>query len=434
MTQTVKILAPDGAAMDQFGAALALDGVRLAVGATDDDDRGFSSGSVYLFEHNPISATWQVITKLVPLDGMPLAYFGASLALKGNTLAVGAPGDDGEKGAVYLYQHDEETAHWASVLKIVSLEAEAGDNFGNAISLSGDWLAVGARNDDDKGFEAGAVYLYARDQGGLGNWGFVKKIFSTGTTLGDYFGTSVAIEGDILAVGAVGDDVIGAMGAGTVTVFERHWGGAENWGEVKILIASDPSPNAMLGMSVAVQGDTILAGAIGADAGGTDSGTAYVFARDFGGPHAWGEQARLIPTDSTTAQMLGQAVALTGDLALVGAPENSLIQPGKGAAYLFARHEGGPDLWGEFQKLTALDGDSMDAFGSAVAIQEGLILVGAKLEDENGNEAGAVYGFSGQFPATVTPTPTGTPTATSPPTPTSTATPEFWLFAPFVHR
>ncbi len=171
ITETVKLLAPDGAAMDQFGASVVLEGELLAVGATDDDDGGFSSGAVYLFEHSPISGTWQVIPKLVATDGVPLAYFGASIVMDGTMLAVGAPGDDGEKGAVYLFEASELNPEWQFVLKIVAEDAEAGDNLGNAVALSGGTLAIGARSNDDLEFEAGTVYLYEKDQGGVGNWG-----------------------------------------------------------------------------------------------------------------------------------------------------------------------------------------------------------------------------------------------------------------------
>ncbi len=85
----------------------------------------------------------------------------------------------------------------------------------------------------------------------------MKKVFSMGTSLGDYFGSSVALDGGALVVGTVGDDLAGAQGAGTVTVFERDQGGANQWGEVTILSTSDAGTDAMFGTSVVIVGDTL---------------------------------------------------------------------------------------------------------------------------------------------------------------------------------
>ena len=162
------------------------------------------------------------------------------------------------------------------IKKLTASDAEAGDLFGGRVAVSGDTAAVGARFEDAGGEDAGAAYIFQRDEGGADNWGEVTKLTASDATAGDFFGFSVAVSGDTAVVGAHGEDTGGTF-AGAAYVFERGEGGADNWGQVEKLTASDPETLDQFGVSVAVSGDTAVVGAIQGDAGDSNTGSAYVF-------------------------------------------------------------------------------------------------------------------------------------------------------------
>jgi len=139
----------------------------------------------------------------------------------------------------------------------------------------------------------------------------------------DTFGYSLSIDGDIAVVGAPDTDVVRGVGV----VFVRNEGGFDNWGEVARLVAHDAFPFDQLGRSVSIHGDLAVAGAIGDD---DDTGAAYLFERNHGGPNVWGELIKLTASDAAPGQWFGEAVAVNGDTVVVGAP-----QAGTGSGYVF---------------------------------------------------------------------------------------------------
>ena len=247
----------------------------------------------------------------------------------------------------------------------------------------------------------------------------VKKLLASDAEPRDAFGFSVAVSGDTAVVGAAGEDA-GATDAGAAYIFQRDEGGTDNWGELKKLTASDAQDSSGFG-AVAVSGDTAVVGANNENAGGIAAGAAYVFGRDQGGSDNWGEVKKLTASDRQPAALFGSSVALSGDTAVAGAPsiQTGTRKPGPGAAYVFQRDEGGAGNWGEVAKLTASDAQVNDVFGISVAVSGETAIVGASVEDAAGSNAGAAYVFGQPVPTpTNTPTPTPTQTATPvPPTP-----------------
>ncbi|MCH8066317.1 MAG: hypothetical protein IIC90_10925, partial [Chloroflexi bacterium] len=143
------------------------------------------------------------------------------------------------------------------VKKLTSSDAGAGfffDLFGRSVAISGDTAVVGAYVEDAAALNAGAAYVFQRNDGGADNWGEVKKLIASDIQAGDSFGYSIAVSGDTAVVGAIQEDTGGFL-AGAVYVFQRDEGGADNWGEVKKLTASDAQANVQFGVSVAVSGD-----------------------------------------------------------------------------------------------------------------------------------------------------------------------------------
>ena len=281
-----------------FGKALSLDGTRLAVGAHDDDDGGTARGAVYILKRST-ETTWVLekefsnrstdFTVLKDLD-----YFGGSVSLDGDRLAVGAAGDDGNSGdstgAVYVFKRTGTS--WALEKSIVDEASgftvlEKDDYFGESVSLDGNYLAVGARSDDGhSGSNTGAVYVIKRTGT---NWGTPYEISdkSTGfTTLekDDEFGLSVTLDGEYLAVGAHQDDGHGGSDTGAVYIFKRT---NETWGTPDEISDKSTGFTSLVkwdyfGWDVSLDGDNLAVGAPVSremEPINDTGGTAYIFNR-----------------------------------------------------------------------------------------------------------------------------------------------------------
>ncbi len=261
-------------------------------------------------------------------------------------------------------------------------------HLGRSVSISGDTVVGGAYPEGSEVDAAGWAYVYERDAGGIGNWGEVVILSSDDGWPGDRFGCAVSISGDTIVVGASQDDDAGS-GSGSAYVFERDAGGADNWGQVAKLTAFDAAGNDQLGFSVAINGDTIVAGARGEDV----EGAAYVFTKPAGGWTDMTETARFKAASPVRNEKFGAAVAISGDTIVVG----DYSTPGYaafGAAYVFVRPGGGWVSATETAKLTASDGEGTDQLGWSVAIDGDVVLVGAPQDDDGGDNSGAAYLFA----------------------------------------
>ncbi len=403
ITEDLKIAPSDGHANDKFGNAIAQDGNTLVIGSVENNEGGVDSGAVYIYEQlNTEPMSWTLSLKLVVSDSVGLANFGASIALEDDLLVVSAPNDLGEVGSVYIFDRNLGGANeWGQVAKISPENGEAGDYFGVAVVLQGDILVVGADGDDEQAMDAGAAYIFDRNQGGSDQWGLVKKIFSEQTDHGDHFGSSLALDGDTLIVGAPFDDIVGINRTGRAVIFQRDQNGFNQWGEVKIIQASDAAAEDFFGTSVTISGDFVAVGAVGKDTVGSESGAVYVFFRNEGDFDAWGEVKKILASDPGGGQRFGGAVALSGQLLLVGKPEDGTSQTGNGDAYLFNYVLGGIGNWGEVAHLIASDSENLDGFGGDVALNAKTLFVGARLTNDHGDNSGSVYVFDLPTSATV---------------------------------
>jgi hypothetical protein len=394
--QVKKLLAGDGAANDYFGRSVAICGELALVGAVGDDA---SRGSAYLFDRNQDGANlWGQLQKLTAQDGAAGDQFGIALAgdEETGTFILGAPGDDSWRGAAYLFDHQAE--NWSQRRKTTAPDGATDDNFGTSVALSGDTLVVGANAAKIGGNEhQGATYVFARNWGGADSWGLVKKMAASDGAAEDLFGSTVAISGDTLVVGAVNASFGGLTCQGAAYVFARNWGGADNWGQVKKLTASDGQNHLYFSSGLALSDDTLVVGAPDQLVGSNFSqGAAYVFARNRGGADNWGQVKKLIASDGVEWDVFGDSVAISGDTLVVGAPEKTVgDNDDLGAAYVFARNQGGKDNWGQVRKLTASDGAAPDTFGYSVAISGDTLAVGApSVEVGSNDDQGAAYVFA----------------------------------------
>ena len=273
-------------------------------------------------------------------DGQFTDIFGFSVAISGDSAIVGDPQEDAggvgfSAGAVYVFGRDlGGPGNWGEVQKLIASDAQGGDRFGESLAISGNSAIVGVPQAGDN--FSGRAYVFERDEGGPDNWGEVTKLTASDAQILGGFGFAVAISGDTAIGGAIGETNAGGTDAGAAYVFERDQGGPGNWGEVKKLTASDAQPFDLFGTGVAISGGSAV---VGAAAGG--GGTAYVFKRDQGGPGNWGEVTKLTASDAEAGDGFGGSskegggVALSGDTTVVGARGEDTGGADAGAAYVF---------------------------------------------------------------------------------------------------
>lgn len=300
---------------DFFGYSVALDGGIMAAGAWGDDTLGAFAGAAYVLEKSTDgSEVWIPKSKLVAPDGAITDFFGVTVALDGDTLAVGAPlvDTDGlvDRGAVYLYRRVGPDGEWAYLRTVLADDPDPEAQFGFSVAMDGGLLAVGATAADAQGENSGAVYLFGRDQGGPDQWGLVKKLAGSDVDQRDVFGSAVAVDGDRVAAGASSRNR-GGVFSGAVFVFERDEGGSDNWGQTATFGPTTPENTQKFGGAVALMGDTVVVGAPGTTVGGVeDVGGAFVFVRD-PTTGVWGEAASIEPAGVSAGGLFGGAVAMT---------------------------------------------------------------------------------------------------------------------------
>jgi hypothetical protein len=172
--------------------------------------------------------SWGQVAKLTAYQAASGDYFGSSVSISGSTVVVGSSGDDDNgtnSGSAYIFGRDQGGVDaWGQVAKLTASDGASYDEFGRSASISGDTIVVGANGDDDHGSNSGSAYIFGRDQGGVGTWGHVAKLTASDGASYDYFGWSVSISGDTIVVGANGDDDNG-LGSGSAYIFGRGSGG-----------------------------------------------------------------------------------------------------------------------------------------------------------------------------------------------------------------
>ena len=267
------------------------------------------------------------------------------------------------------------------IQKLLASDKATGDWFGGSVAIDGDTALVGAFFEDDSGTQSnGAAYVFTRT---AGIWAQQDKLLASDKANDDLFGVSVAIDGDTAVIGAIGADVGGAA-----YVFNRSEG---IWTQQAKLLASDKARGDSFGTSVVIDGDTAVIGATGEGDSGTEyNGAAYVFTRTAG---IWAQQDKLLASDTAIGDHFGVSVAIDGDTAVIGAigeDDSGMIR--NGAAYVFSRSVG---TWTQQAKLLASDKADFDQFGVSVAIDGDTAMIGADRESDRGTRYnGAVYVFT----------------------------------------
>lgn len=443
IAQQAYLKASNTGADDHFGSAVAIDGDTLVVGAPNEDsgssgvngnqsdNSGNDVGTVYVFVRSGGIWTQQAYLKASNPDD--LDTFGTSVAISGNTIVVGAQGEDSNATGVNGNQSDDSVAQAGAAYVFVRSgttwtqqaylkPSTAGfNNFGNTVAIDGDTIAIGAEGEDSastgiNGSEvgtgapsSGAVYVFTRSGT---TWSQQAYIKSSNSQSGDQFGNSVALSNDTLAVGAAGEDSaatgIGgnqgdnsASGSGAVYVFTRS---GSTWSQQAYVKASNSAANSSFGGSLSLDSNTL---AVGTD----NASTAYVFTRSGG---VWTQEALLQGANTENGDQFGISVAVHGDTLAVGASGEDSSATGidgdqsnnsasnSGALYVFTRSG---TMWTQRDYVKASNGEAGDSFGSAIAVNNGTIAGGTPLEDSNATgvggsqtdnsaaDSGAVYVF-----------------------------------------
>ncbi len=378
--QQAKLLPGGGAAGDDFGRTVALSGDTAVVGARGDDDLGNNSGSAYVFVRS--GTVWTEQAKLLAGDGTESDLFGTSVSVSGDTLVVGAPNAEhagSEWGAAYVFVRSGTT--WIQEAKLLPGAGVVDADFGDAVSICGDTVVVGAPEDDDNGVWSGSIYVFVRN--GM-SWTQEAKLLAADGAAGDWFGTSVSVSDDTVVAGAPADDDFG-VSSGSAYVFERS---GTIWAQQEKFQALAGAPFEDFGSSVSVKGDWALVGAKGTDDNGTNAGAAHLFGRS---GSVWTRRATLHPSDGAVGDYFGVSVSVSGDRTVVGAYFDDDNGLNSGSAYVI---DNPPPVWMEDAKLLASDGAADDRFGRSVSVSGDVAVVGAEYDDSAGNGAGSAYVFT----------------------------------------
>ena len=480
-----KIQARDKEEIDYFGYSVSVSGDKIVVGAYSEDAGGLlDAGAAYVYQIESDGSVTE-LAKIEASDAEAYDNFGISVAISGDKIVVGAYREDAEgvsnAGAAYLYQIEADGSV-TEFAKIEASDAEVDDYFGYSVAISGDKIIVGAYGEDEGGSKAGAAYVYQVETNG--SVSELAKIEASDAETDDYFGKSVAISGDKIIVGAYGEDT-GGSSAGAAYVYQVETDGSVT--EIKKIQAIDQEEEDWFGRSVAIDGDKIIVGAYREDTGGTDAGAAYVidlepvdrpyvynipqgtilYAEEYRAYIAYhfiaaspsdsaisftlsgidGDAFRIsgsdlyfdpkadyeVPNDSDdnneynltiivedtsehsirfdmgfivydqyyleaqeiyagdiqANQSFGKSVAIDGDKMVAGAPYEDTEGTNAGAAYVYQVESNGSMI--QLTKIQASDAEAYDNFGYSVAISGDKIIVGTPYKDTGETGAGAAY-------------------------------------------
>jgi hypothetical protein len=405
----------DGLAGDQFGYAAAISGNTIAVGAPDHSASMTYGGTVYVFVK--ASSGWQQAAELAASDPDDEGdELGSSVAISGNTIVAGAPfhneagGEGGVAGSVYVFV--EPAGGWSGTIAAPSMAGTAeltmsdptvADHLGASVAITGSTVVAGAPEHMVGSNRQGAVYVFNEPSGGwAGTLSDSAELTAADGAQGDELGTSVAItptfsregEGATIAAGAPGKTVAGFGGAGLVYLWSERLLFPFGWQQGPELSASDGRGSDNLGMSVAISGNTVLAGApghlvtfgCGAGCTHTEEGGAYVWVNPTG--TSANQTTELWMSDGNESDLFGRTVALQGNTAVVGTMNNP-------RDYVFIEPSGG---WSAASYFQTLELTTKSGAGTSVGLDGNTIVAGAN-PGVDSKPAGAAVVFTRPLPA-----------------------------------
>ncbi len=356
-TQIQKITASDGAENDYFGTSVAISDNTAIVGAYDDDTKG----SAYVFIRSGNS--WNQQAKLTASDGATYDSFGYSVALSGDTVIIGAYGDNSSRGSAYIFTRSGTT--WTQQAKLTASDGATGDQFGYSVSVYGDTVLIGALLDKNGGIDFGSAYVFTRSGT---TWTQQAKLAPADLGENARFGTSVALFADRALIGAMQDDDLGNW-SGSAYIFIRS---GNAWAQEAKITAADGASDNYFGSAVSLVDETAIIGSYGSD-------SAYIFTRS---GNAWTQQSKLTVNTQYSSQF-GTSVSIYGNSVVVGANFDN-------SAFIFTRSG---NTWSQQAKITPTSPGANDYFGTSVSIYNDTAIIGAYGDVDRGDWAGAAYFF-----------------------------------------
>ena len=380
-----KVWSVDAGHTDEFGHAIATDGDLMVVGVPKVDILGKDSGAVFVYEQIA-SGDWVKIAKVTAPDGEAGDSFGYSVAIDGDTLVVGARlEDEGGKnaGAAYVFNRNLGGANsFGFVTKLTDTNAEEKDQFGHTVAVDGSSILVGARLDDAAGRNAGTAIVF--DNVG-GTWTQTLELAPSNLAKGDQYGFDVAIDGDMFLVGVRKSNELG-IDTGSAYLFDRNLGGTDNFGIASHFVADDAVDFDWFGNSVDINGDTVAIGRPIRD-GKNRTGQVHVFQRNEGGTDMWGQVAQVTSPDEARQNQFGYSVGLNDTGVYVGARLDQAISKNGGRVYSFDEASG----WELDRTISSIDSGNGDYFGQAIAVSNDTVFAAAPRDDDNFGRSGSVF-------------------------------------------
>jgi len=382
-TTETKLTAADAFANQQFGRAVAIDGNTAVIGAPGSPIGSNGVGSAYVYVRT--TSGWQFQQKLTAFDGTQDSFFGVSVDIDGDTIVVGANGDTNagtSSGAAYVFVRSNNI--WTIKQKLTGSENSSNDSFGLSVGIDGNTIVCGAfgNTPSPSVFAVGTTYVFTL----IGNqWLETQKLSASDASHNNSFGGTVAIDGNTIIAGAIGNSQF----AGAVYVFEFD---GSSWIEKEKLTAHDATPHVVFGYRLGVSGETIVVASQGAGETPPQFAAAYIFRRT---PSGWHQQKR-ITTDTVVVngqpEIMGRfdlTVAVSGDTVVVGSQNDPTINYFSGSAYIYRRN--GESSWVLDQQIFPSDAARDDLFGSAVAISSETVVIGSWFKSTSVPFSGAAY-------------------------------------------
>lgn len=309
---------------------------------------------------------------LIAIGPVAQGRFGRSVDVCDSIAVTGTYGRIPGTGSAEIYQRNS-TGTWNKIKSIVAENVTTNIAFGFSVSVFGDLIAIGAPGDSQAGSQAGAVYFFSRNEGGVNNWGQIANIVSPNATSLAFFGWTVSVYGDLLVVGEPRADRNSTSDSGAAYLFGRNVGGPNNFG----LISSFASPKAFLngqfGYDVDVDADHGIV-VIGSDFD-FNEGACYVFEQNATGINAWGLTATLRSIVGSVDGNFCDAVAVQNDTIVAGSVVQTLPGSVGGAVFIWRRSTNASNPWPLEQTRGGSAGG--ERYGTSVAINEHVIVVGA---------------------------------------------------------
>jgi hypothetical protein len=367
---------------DWFGISIAISGNTIVVGAFDSNIEQF--GSAYVFV-KPASG-WANMTQTAKLTSSDNGQgFGNSVAISGNTVVIGAanPSNFSNQaagpGAAYVFV--KPANGWADATenaKLTASDGVDGDAFGNSVAISGNTIAVGAifANDSSGDSFAGKAYVFTKPSSGWsGNLNQTAELTATDSGLLTYMGCSVAVSGDNVVTGSYGQNNF----QGSAYVFTEPSGGWANMTQTAELTAANGQASDFFGFSVSISGNTVVAGA---PSGANTYGAAYIYVEPENGWQTTSTfTAEIAAPDAVQGDGFGQAIAIGdgGAAIAVGAPSANVgSNSGQGAAYAYVKPmTGWKSTRRAYAEAFASDGAAFDGMGVSIALDGKNVVTGA---------------------------------------------------------